>query len=93
MPKYWGKQIFTHRRFSEVGQRQKTEREKERRGGEREVITMASYAFAMPPRVAHAKPPWPKWVPLMHNTTRLSVSLIPSSNCLSPALLMSTETV
>ena len=25
MPKYWGKQIFTHRRFPEVGQKQKTE--------------------------------------------------------------------
>ena len=24
MPKYWGKQIFTHGRFPEVGQKQKT---------------------------------------------------------------------
>ena len=30
MPKYWGKQIFTHRRFPEVGQKQKTE-ERERK--------------------------------------------------------------
>ena len=30
MPKYWGKQIFAHGRFPEVGQKQKTEREKER---------------------------------------------------------------
>ena len=30
MPKYWGKQIFTHGRFSEVDQKQKTEREKKR---------------------------------------------------------------
>ena len=30
MPKYWGKQIFRHGRFPEVGQKQKTEREKER---------------------------------------------------------------
>ena len=30
MPKYWGKQIFTHGRFPEVGQKQKTERKKER---------------------------------------------------------------
>ena len=30
MPKYWGKQIFTHGRFPEVGHRQKTEREEER---------------------------------------------------------------
>ena len=28
MPKYWGKQIFAHGRFPEVGQKQKTEREK-----------------------------------------------------------------
>ena len=30
MPKYWGKQIFTHGRFPEVGQKQKTDR-KERK--------------------------------------------------------------
>ena len=30
MPKYWGKQIFTHGRFPEVGQKQKTERERKR---------------------------------------------------------------
>ena len=30
MPKYWGKQIFTHRRFPEVGQKQMTEKEKEK---------------------------------------------------------------
>ena len=29
MPKYWGKQIFTYGRFPEVGQKQKTEREKQ----------------------------------------------------------------
>ena len=26
MPKYWGKQIFTHERFSKVGQKQKKEK-------------------------------------------------------------------
>ena len=33
MPKYWGKQIFAHGRFPEVGQKQKTEikRKKEER--------------------------------------------------------------
>ena len=30
MAKYWGKQIFPHRRFPEVGQKQKTE-ERERK--------------------------------------------------------------
>ena len=31
MPKYWGKQIFTLGSFAEVGQKQKTEREKRER--------------------------------------------------------------
>ena len=32
MPKYWGKQIFKHGRFPEVGQKQKTgKREREKR--------------------------------------------------------------
>ena len=26
MPKYWGKQVFAHGRFPEVGQKQKTEK-------------------------------------------------------------------
>ena len=30
MPKYWGKQIFSLGSFPKVGQKQKTEREKER---------------------------------------------------------------
>ena len=30
MPKYWGKQIFAHGRFPEVGQKQKTVREKKK---------------------------------------------------------------
>ena len=35
MPKYWGKNYFAHGRFTEVGQKQKTEK-KERRKRERE---------------------------------------------------------
>ena len=31
MPKYWGKQTFTHRSFPEVGQKQKTEEKKKKR--------------------------------------------------------------
>ena len=31
MPKYWGKQIFTHGSFPEVGQKQKTERKRKRK--------------------------------------------------------------
>ena len=35
MPKYWEKQIFTQGNFPEVGQKQKTEREKKRKREER----------------------------------------------------------
>ena len=31
MPKYWGKQNFTHGSFPEVGQKQKTKREKRKK--------------------------------------------------------------
>ena len=31
MPKYWGKRLFTHGRFPEVGQKQNTEREKRKK--------------------------------------------------------------
>ena len=31
MPKYWGKQIFAHGRFPEVGQKQKTEKKERER--------------------------------------------------------------
>ena len=46
MPKYWGKQIFTHGRFPEVGQKQKTEREKKRKKDRTMVITMAKLCMA-----------------------------------------------
>ena len=36
MPKNWGKQIFTHGRFPEVGQKQKTE-EKTKKKNERKT--------------------------------------------------------
>ena len=36
MPKYWGKQIFVHGIFPEVGQKQKTERKKRRKKKEEE---------------------------------------------------------
>ena len=51
MPKYWGKQIFAHGRFPEVGQKQKTEKKKkekkEKKKEERKlVITMAKLRMA-----------------------------------------------
>ena len=42
MPKYWGKQIFSLGRFLEVGQKQKTEKERKRKRDQKLVITMAS---------------------------------------------------
>ena len=31
MPKYWGKHIFAHGRFPEVGEKQKTKRKREKK--------------------------------------------------------------
>ena len=47
MPKYWGKQIFAHGRFPEVGKKQKMEKKRERLN-DAMVITMAKL------RMAHA---------------------------------------
>ena len=46
MPKYWVKNYFTHGRFPEVGQKQKTEKEKKKR---KLVITMAKLCMAPGP--------------------------------------------
>ena len=55
MPKYCGKQIITHGRFPEVGQKQKTEK-KERKL----VITMAKLRMAHASTHGARKPPGPK---------------------------------
>ena len=50
MPKYWGKQIFSLGRFPEVGQKQKTEKERERlNDGDNN-----GYAWRTQARMAHA---------------------------------------
>ena len=59
MPKYWGKQIFTHGRFPEVGQKQKTER-KRKKERLNDGNNNGQLRIATPPRVAHTKPPGPK---------------------------------
>ena len=62
--KYWGKQIFTHGRFPEVGQKQKTEKrkkEKERKKDWTMVITMAKLRMAHASMHGARKPPGPKW--------------------------------
>ena len=55
MTECWGKQIFTHVSSSEVGQKQKTERKKEK---ERAKVDNNNdqLRIATPPQVAHAKP-------------------------------------
>ena len=53
MPKYWGKQIFAHGRFPEVGQKQKTEKKK-REKDRTMVITMAKLAWRTQARMSHA---------------------------------------
>ena len=60
MPKYWGKQIFTHRSFPEVGQKTERRKKKKKREERKWVIIMDSYALQTPPLVAHAKRPGPK---------------------------------
>ena len=59
MPKYWVKNYFAHGRFPEVGQKQKTEKERKK---ERlnDGNNNGQLHIATPPQVAHAKPPGPK---------------------------------
>ena len=50
MPKYWGKQIFTHGRFPEVGQKQKTEKKREERLNDGDNNGQATHGARKPPR-------------------------------------------
>ena len=65
MPKYWVKNYFAHGRFPEVGQKQKTERERKREERKKERPKVGNnngqLHIATPLRVAHAKPPGPKF--------------------------------
>ena len=58
MPKYWGKQIFTHGRFPKVGQKQKTEK-REKKRDRKLVITMAKLRMAHASTHGARKPPGP----------------------------------
>ena len=58
MPKYWGKQIFAHGSFPEVGQKQKMEKKREERPNDGN--NNGQLRIATTPRVAHAKPLGPK---------------------------------
>ena len=63
MPNYQGKQIFTHGRFPEVGQKQKTEREKKEKKREKDrtmVKTMAKLRMAHASTHGARKPSGPK---------------------------------
>ena len=55
MPKYWGKQIFTHGSFPEVGQKQKTERERPKVGNNNGQLCIANVTSD-----GARKPPGPK---------------------------------
>ena len=57
MPKYWVKNYFAHGSFPKVRQKQKTERKRRAKVGNNN----GQLRIAMPPRVTHAKPPWPKF--------------------------------
>ena len=61
MPKYWVKKYFTHGKFPEVGQKQKTEKKKEERKKEERklVITMAMLCMAHVSTHGARKPPGP----------------------------------
>ena len=70
MPKYWGKQIFTHRRFPEVVQKQKTERKRKKKRDQKLVITMAklgmAHASTHGARMAHAWRTQAAWAKNIH---------------------------
>ena len=53
MPKYWGKQIFTHGSFPEVGQKQKTERKRKKERRAKVGNNNGQLRIATPTRVAH----------------------------------------
>ena len=61
MPKYGGKQIFSLGSFPKVGQKQKTERKKREKERPKVGNNNGQLRIATPPRVAHAKPPGPKF--------------------------------
>ena len=58
MPKYWGGNYFAHGSFPEVGQKQKTEKKKEK--DRKLVITMAKLRMAHASTHGASKPPGPK---------------------------------
>ena len=59
MPKYWGKQIFSLGSFPEVGQKQKTEKKKEKKERPKVGNNNGQLRIATPPWVGHAKPHGP----------------------------------
>ena len=60
MPKYWGKQTFTHGKFPQSGPKAK-DREKQRKRREKVGNNNGQLRIATPPPVAHAKLPGPRF--------------------------------
>ena len=55
MPKYWVKQIFTHARFPEVGQKEKTERERMKVGNNNGQLRIANSTSGGPRKLPGSK--------------------------------------
>ena len=55
MPKYWGKNYFAHGRFPEVGQKQKTEKERAKVGDNNGQATHGARMHAWRTQAAWAK--------------------------------------
>ena len=74
MPKYWGKQIFAHGSFPEVGKKQNTE--KKRKKYRKLVITMAKLRMAHASTYGARKLPGPKkaHIALINNPINLYIS-------------------
>ena len=59
MPKYWVKNYFAHGRFTEVGQKQKTEKKKKEKD-RKLVITMAKLRMAPRKHAWRTQAAWAK---------------------------------
>ena len=60
MPKYLGKQIFTHGSFPEVGENQKAEKKKKKKKEKKNRWKKWPASLCPPPRVAHTSMSGPK---------------------------------
>ena len=81
MPKYWVTNYFTHGRFPEVGQKQKTEKKKKKKEERKLVITMAKLRMAHASTHGARKPPGPK-APYVRSTVALRTPRVNNTQAL-----------